>query len=374
MPSALQNRARSFRPYHLLGTPSMKILIYEYLTGGGLWSDQLAPRQHPLLAEGRGMMQAVGHDVARINGVQTVHLLDARLHGTCDVPGDIIAVHSQQEELQQLAGWSREVDGVILIAPESDGRLLHRCELVAQSGGQLFSPHVSLVQLATDKCATAQQLALHDVPTPPAQLLNGMRDSVAELPGDFPYPAVLKPVDGVGALDTYVVQHARDWPAAAPVDRPWRLEQYISGTAVSVAMLCGPRGVQLLPPCYQHVACDGHIRYLGGTYPLATPLVSRACRLARCAFAALPRTVGYVGIDMILADEGSAIGDCVLDVNPRLTTSYVGLRQATAMNLADAMLGIARGECRPLFFRPDRVQFDAEGCIISDSFTAAASP
>jgi hypothetical protein len=53
----------------------------------------------------------------------------------------------------------------------------------------------------------------------------------------------------------------------------------------------------------------------------------------------------------------------VLEINPRLTTSYVALRHAAHTNLAAAMLGVLRGQRVPLFFRHDTIEFDADGHI-----------
>ncbi len=318
------------------------------------------------------MVRALTEDLAGVPGVRLVQMQDARLRDVLEPRGNRVAIHSRQDELEQLAQWSARVDGVLLIAPESGGRLFERCEVVRESGGRLLSPSSTFVRLATDKCATAEQLAAHGVATPYAVLLPGDfahassrldEPGTQRLPEQFPYPAVLKPIDGVGAMETYLIRHADDWPVTAGTDRVWRLEQFIPGAAVSVSALCGPRGATLLPPCCQQVTCNGQFRYLGGSYPLSPGLVRRACHLARRAFAALPATVGYVGIDMILTDEGSALADVVVDVNPRLTTSYIGLRQATSANLADTMLAVGRGESRPLFFQAERVQFDAEGRV-----------
>jgi predicted ATP-grasp superfamily ATP-dependent carboligase len=43
---------------------------------------------------------------------------------------------------------------------------------------------------------------------------------------------------------------------------------------------------------------------------------------------------GYVGVDLVLADAGPI----VLEINPRLTTSYCGLRDALGINPAALVL------------------------------------
>ena len=63
---------------------------------------------------------------------------------------------------------------------------------------------------------------------------------------------------------------------------------------------------------------------------------------------------------MILGPDEGGSTDFVIEVNPRLTTSYIGLRAMTQQNLAAAMLNLCAGipvtlsfPIGPLEFRPD---------------------
>ena len=42
---------------------------------------------------------------------------------------------------------------------------------------------------------------------------------------------------------------------------------------------------------------------------------------------------GYVGVDLILTQDEALL----IEINPRLTTSYIGLRQVIDFNLAEAI-------------------------------------
>ena len=53
---------------------------------------------------------------------------------------------------------------------------------------------------------------------------------------------------------------------------------------------------------------------------------------------AIPGLWGYVGVDLMLAKEGPV----VLEINPRLTTSYCGLRRALGINTAAMVLDLLR--------------------------------
>jgi hypothetical protein len=81
-----------------------------------------------------------------------------------------------------------------------------------------------------------------------------------------------------------------------------------------------------------------------------------------------------VGVDLILGADPDGTQDVVLEINPRLTTSYVALRRAAHTNLAAAMLAILRGQCVPLFFRHDTMEFDADGHVRTIHTPASAVP
>ncbi|MHB8970409.1 MAG: ATP-grasp domain-containing protein [Pirellulaceae bacterium] len=337
----------------------MRILLYEYLTGGGLWTETHEdPLRHPLLPEGRAMVDAASEDLRRLRDVQLVEFRDARLPPVTGSPAEVVPITSTEDEFQQLADWSDRVDGVLLIAPEYGGRLLERARWIEQHGGRLLSPDSAFVELATNKTLTAQRLAAAGVAVPHARLLQPGQP----FPEDFPLPAVLKPNDGVGCLEThFVTDRAEAQRIRAHCRSVQRAEVFCVGLPASVIALCGPRRRLLLPPCRQRISSDGQFHYLGGAYPIGRELVTRACQLAQASLAAMPHTCGFVGVDMILGESSAGSDDVVLEINPRLTTSYIGLRQVTSANLAAAMLTIQRGGRCPLFFQSGAVEFEADG-------------
>jgi predicted ATP-grasp superfamily ATP-dependent carboligase len=117
-----------------------------------------------------------------------------------------------------------------------------------------------------------------------------------------------------------------------------------------------------LAPAFQHLGTDGRFGYRGGELPIPPDLAARATALARAATACVPGLCGYAGVDLVLgaADDGS--DDCAIEINPRLTTSYVGLRALADFNIAGAMLKVALGEPVPEpRWRSGRVAFGANG-------------
>jgi predicted ATP-grasp superfamily ATP-dependent carboligase len=119
-----------------------------------------------------------------------------------------------------------------------------------------------------------------------------------------------------------------------------------------------------LLPAAQRLCDDGRFRYLGGAVPLPADLSQRAVQAATRAIATIPDISGYVGVDLVLglAEDGSE--DAVIEINPRPTTSYVGLRALAEANLAEALLHIAMGDgIANLLWRKGMVSFDADGAV-----------
>ena len=85
--------------------------------------------------------------------------------------------------------------------------------------------------------------------------------------------------------------------------------------------------------------------------------------MGKQALPALPPATGYVGVDLVLGRDPNGSEDYVIEVNPRLTTSYVGLRAAAKSNLADSMFRIAQVN-RPRSSFSDRpLEFDVDGNV-----------
>ena len=332
------------------------ILVYEYLTGGGLYST--GPATLPvssLLDEGAAMVRALTADFAQIEGCQVHALCDVRQRelelGHCARH----LIHDAVEELQILQHWSARSDWTVVIAPETGGALSRRVEVVEKAGGRLLGPSAKWVQVAAHKTETVQQLAAAGVATP--RLLRSL--DAATYPDD--YPLVIKPVDGAGSLGLERLElPVTDHPAVDTPDQ-WHVEAWVAGVPASVSLLCRGQETIVLPAGQQCFSEGLHGHYLGGRMPLSQPWRDRAERLAQKAIRALPGAWGFVGVDLILGNAEDGSHDVVLEVNPRLTTSYVGLRELLDQNLAEIMLCLAEGGRCDMVLRAGGVEFDADG-------------
>ena len=344
-------------------TLPMHIFLYEWVTGGGL-VEELGSLPESMLAEGTAMVSALAADFAAIDDCRVTVLRDIRLD-IISLPGlslpecEILDIHSASQHEDEIGRLADQSDYTLLIAPEFDDLLLTTARLVAKQSGRLLSAGEGLVELASDKQRTAERLAAAGVPVPVSVRLDADQE---KLPRDFSYPAVLKPIHGAGSQHTLLVAGASDEPP--PYPWPRRLEQYYPGVPTSVAFLCGPTGFRALPPCRQHLSGDGRFTYTGGSLIEERALAERATGLARLAIDALPDPHGYVGVDLVLGKAADGSEDVVIEINPRVTTSYVGLRAAAEGNLAQAMIDVAEGCEATLSFRDGPLEFTADGQVM----------
>jgi predicted ATP-grasp superfamily ATP-dependent carboligase len=312
-----------------VGLP-MRVFVYEYTCA--LTADAAS---ESLRAEGRAMLSAALEDFRRVPGVEAVTL----------------PAGGGREAFCALA---RSADTTLVIAPEFDGILAERCRWVEEVGGRLLGPSSAAVRLTADKLLTARRLRAAGVPTP----------DCAPFPDPVAFPAVLKPRDGAGSQATFLVRNEEEltFRAEHAAREGWRgeliVQTFAPGMAASVAFLLGWWHCVPLLPTAQHLSDDGRFRYLGGSMPLPVGLRERAVNLARRAVGAVPELSGYVGVDVVLGET-----DQVIEINPRLTTSYVGLRALAETNLAEAMLGVAAGEVITLSWRKGEVRFAADGTL-----------
>jgi predicted ATP-grasp superfamily ATP-dependent carboligase len=335
----------------------MHVFLYEWVTGGGLM-EQPGRLPGSLVSEGSAMISALAADFAALEGRRVTVLRDLRL-------GELSLRRCEIVEVQSTADWREEFDRLaaaaewsMIVAPEFDGILRDALRRAREAGGRLLNADDEFVIVASDKQRTADRLAAAGVATPEAVLIE---PEEVKLPQEFPYPAVLKPLDGAGSQHTYLVTGPHDELPAYPWSR--RLERYCPGRSASVAALCGPAGRRMLPPCWQRLANDGRFTYEGGGVIVVPELARRATALATQALAAMPPALGFVGVDLILGSDPDGGEDIAIEINPRLTTSYVGLRRAVKQNLAQAMLDVVEGREIELSMRAEPVEFAADGTV-----------
>jgi predicted ATP-grasp superfamily ATP-dependent carboligase len=224
-------------------------------------------------------------------------------------------------------------------------------------GGRLLGPSSAAVRLTTDKLRLAEHLRARGVPTPPTVPCTPEAAALG-------FPLVVKPRDGAGSQATFLVRDAAELarcPARAAAEG-WTGElvaqPFVEGEPASVSFVIGPGGKYCLKPARQLLSADGRLRYEGGVVPGADEKVAKA--VAVRALAAVEGLRGWFGVDIVLQEQTGQL----IEINPRLTTSYVGLRRLARCNLMELLLAAASGETPPVVaWRDGAVTFRPDGTI-----------
>ncbi|WP_437190773.1 ATP-grasp domain-containing protein [Planctomicrobium sp. SH527] len=310
----------------------MKILVSEFVCGGG-WPASCLP---PLLfSEGRGMLQAIVNDLCRLPGVTIETTLDQNLLELISLPEEvtIIPVESESvsDEWETLLDRAQNCDGVFLIAPEIDGILLDRVERFKEAGVRLFNSDCDAVRLTADKLETYKFCVRNDIATIETRPAWNLQFE------DPPWPAtVVKQRHGAGGLDMQLLTCTEEYLQFCDnveLDQ-FIMQPYIKGQAISVAtIISGPDDVLILPVGAQKFSPENQFAYVGGQIPIQLKNIEAIEALVRKVVALIPGLYGWTGFDIMIPDD-SPTDPLVVDINPRLTTSYIGYRALSDTNLA----------------------------------------
>jgi len=305
-------------------SPLKKILIFEYITGGGLAGKQLPAA---LLAEAELMLQALVTDLVSLPGLEITVLRDLRLQAL-DAPVKNLFIKNT-EDLDLF--WHEaltKTDAVWVIAPETDGVLEALIREVEAADIHSLNSSAEAIALTASKSQTAKWLMEHDIPV--------VEKHTAEL---LPTRWVVKPDDGVGCEDINLFPDQRiatAWLETKTDGRKWILQPWLEGEHLSLSLLCKQGEALTLSANRQHLVTQEGGLKLTACEVNALEILPEYHQLAGQIAKTIPGLWGYVGIDLLL----TAHGPVVVEINPRLTTSYAGLSRALGLNPAAMILSL----------------------------------
>ena len=323
----------------------MKVIVYEHISGGGYAGQPIPPG---VLSEGFGMLRSIVSNF-KAAGHEVTVLLDARISKLnppiavdCTVP-----VFYPQEPKKFLANVAKINDAAYVVAPETGQTLQSLVELVEQTGKVSLNCESSAIQKVADKAVLCEILKKNGLPTPKTLVLNvadGLAIVKRAIKSKLSYPVVFKPMDGVscGGLSVVKEENAQVEKAIAKIKaesagKRFIIQEFVEGEAASVSLLSA-RGkalaISLNKQSVKVATPEAVSSYEGGAVPFNHPLKQEAFAVAKKVVESYPGLRGYVGVDLVLAQDKPF----VVDVNPRLTTSYVGLSRVADFNVAQAVV------------------------------------
>ena len=365
------------------------LLIIEELLADGLAWEQATDS---LRQEAVAMVSAIAADAVCVGGLRVSLLLSekvAELLGQrrC-LPTELRIVRLHCSVDTWLQSPQRQDIGptplVLLIAPESGGVLVRRLQVLQSelwSGTETLNLPWTLAETFSDKFRTSQWLQARGLPTPETWLLSPEQAEalrtrglvtaadVSDLSGEE-WTAVLKPRDGVGCEHVGLLHlSSRELASVVSSSQPadmnasWILQPWVPGLACSIGLIGGgaKANTVILPAGRQTLRRHGAaVRYCGGEIPCEAMINAAITPLAQALATAIGPFRGWLGADIVVQqNSGGASSATIIEINPRLCTSYAGYRQLACGNLAEWLLQRAGSE--RVDWRAGVIRFGADG-------------
>nr|MDO8112239.1 ATP-grasp domain-containing protein [Candidatus Sigynarchaeota archaeon] len=305
------------------------ILIVELTTAGAFGSaDKLI---QGISIEGLAMVKALVADA--MAGNFDVHVvISSSIDRHSLFPGDAVhwhpvtANHSVKGVIHDLA--SIMAYGIV-VAPEFGHFLEEYTGLLEASVHCLLTPSRKAVAAASDKLASLERISARGVLVPAAQSFPAFKRAPS-----VSFPVVVKPRFGAGCIGVFKVNGEKEIALVASAEKRLGftgsdlvVQQYIHGAPLSASVVAARGECFLLGINEQTIDVrsvgKGESKYSGGVVGPLHPGLRDACgKIARAIVDEMPMD-GYFGFDFILDEHGNAV---VVEINPRFTTSFVGLK------------------------------------------------
>jgi predicted ATP-grasp superfamily ATP-dependent carboligase len=331
----------------------MKLFIYEHITSGA-YIDQALPTK--LLQEGAEMLISIINDALEIEDLDITILTDYRLRSSdCfqQVKSPKLTQLSNKTSTDYQTHWLLSLqtnDIVLIIAPETDQTLLKLHLSALSHNANIIGCMPEEIEISSNKKVCSQVLSQHQLSTP---------QTVVAI--DWPTQAfnsstgyIIKPIDGAGCVDTYSVNSRHDVEThIAQLNKhqctQTIIQQQIRGKHMSLTLLFAHNLVEVLSINQQLInQVDGVLILTGlivNEFWDSTQLsLSHVNNLARQLKLALPGLEGLVGVDIIVSNDAVHI----IDVNPRVTTAYTGLKVSLGINPLKRLLIVKGSLMYPL--------------------------
>ena len=307
------------------------VLVHEYVSGGG-WLEPNLP--NGLVAEGLAMLRGVLADFRAWGGARITTTRDYRLTNV-SLPADHVIDLGPPDHYAVLEKLAGQCEAALIIAPESDGILASLSALMVSNGARLLGSSAGSVAAAADKWACHQLFCQAGLPTPETDCVDA--DGARKAASNIGFPLVIKPVDGVSCEGIGLVPDVPSLHAALEksryADRRFLLQRYIEGEHASACLLVSGSGNLCLSINRQFIEIGLPFNYQGSEVPYICDRHQEAVALVERAATLVPGLKGYIGVDILIANEKCYL----IEINPRLTTSYIGLRSVVNVNLAQAI-------------------------------------
>ncbi|HAF01577.1 MAG TPA: hypothetical protein DCO68_11255 [Methylophilaceae bacterium] len=314
----------------------LKLLVCEFITGGGLMGEEIPTS---LAKEGLLMRDALLGDLSTVSNLTLITTFDQRFS---PFPHHALQSIQIDEKTDVWLLWESlidQVDAVWWVAPETNDILYRLTQLTVLKNKRVIGSGVDAIAITSKKDLTAHTLSESGIPSIPATRYQSWHDSQY-------CRWLVKPNDGAGCEDTYLFElpeQVHQWFESNPEKQlSYVIQPWIEGVAASMSVLAYENTVEVLSCNEQLIVFKAEgtkkkLSYAGSRVNHMVDYSQAFIDLARQIQQSIPDLQGYYGVDVVIHPENLQ-SMTVVEINPRLTTSYVRLKEAMNTNPAQLIL------------------------------------
>ncbi|MFX1339282.1 MAG: ATP-grasp domain-containing protein [Promethearchaeota archaeon] len=325
-----------------------RIFIFEFVSGGGFNQVEIPSS---LFCEGYSMLRTIIADFKAMD-FEITTLLDERINFLIPYleADSLQCIKNDDNYITIFKKVLRDCDYAFIIAPEFTDILYDLTKIVQEEKKKLLSICLKGIELGSSKIKTYDFFRKINIKTPKTYqipLKNGLDvDFITQKLKEFKSPIVIKPFDGVGAESIYhfekknqIYNFFNDSKANnIDLNRKFIVQEYIKGEDLSVSLVGIPFKTKqaYIPPKilsinYQDINIKnsrGDSEYFGGSTPIEnyTHMIKNIIKVLETLDLSMFNS--FFGIDFIKNQNSLAF----IEINPRLTTSYIGIRNILKIN------------------------------------------
>jgi len=331
------------------------IFIFEFVSGGGFSQDEIPSS---LLCEGYAMLRTIIEDFKNL-GFHVTTLLDSRIEFLFHyIKADVIKpVELEEDYLKKYTDCVKNSNYCFVIAPEFSSILYSLTKIVKKNKKKLLSIDLNGVKFGASKLETYKFFIANEISTPKSYGIPFKGtildlDFILQKYDQLNSPIVIKPDDGVGSESIFYFEKKNDISQffkssnkKIDTNRKYLLQEYIEGDPMSVSIIndhslekTGENKLKILSINAQKLQITDltkDSRYFGGFTPVEQfeQLRVQIENILKCVD--LSAFKGYFGLDFVKKADNSL---SFIEINPRLTTSYIGIRNVVDFNPMELLL------------------------------------
>jgi len=347
------------------------LFIFEFVSGGGFNQSNIPSS---LFCEGFAMLRAIVEDFKKL-GFKITTLLDERFsylssYLNCDI---VQTVKHTEDFLIKYIDCVKESTSCFIIAPEFSNNLYILTQIIKDNKKNLLSIDLNGVWLGTSKLETYNYFVANKVKTPKSYRIPfkaGLMDVdfILQKFDQLGNSIIIKPEDGAGSELIFHFENKdqiflffKNPKEKLDMERSYIVQEYIEGDDFSISVInrTSPKNVGVMDQIIlsintqivQNLSPNKEYIYLGGYTPIEN------YEVLRDKFEKILRNIdltsfhGFFGIDFIKKADNSIF---FIEINPRVTTSYLGIRNVLDYNPLEILLNKGKYKVEATKLKPKK--------------------